>query len=60
MNKLKTYIEEVVKEMRKVSWPRRSELISNTTITLIATVIVSLFIFAADRIISGALEFIYV
>lgn len=60
MNKIKTYFEEVVKEMRKVSWPRRAELISNTTITLVATIIVSLFIFAADRVISAVLEFIYV
>ena len=60
MNKIKTYFEEVVREMRKVSWPRRQELISNTTITLVATIIVSLFIFLADRVISAALEFIYV
>ncbi|MGI9176210.1 MAG: preprotein translocase subunit SecE [Rhodothermales bacterium] len=53
------YLEEVNKEMRKVSWPKRSELISNTVITLIATVIVSLFIYGADQVISSVLEIIY-
>ena len=53
------YLEEVNKEMRKVSWPKRSELISNTIITLIATAIVSLFIYGADQVISGVLEIIY-
>ena len=60
MKKIKAYLDEVVKEMRKVSWPKRNELISNTTITLVATVIISLLVFGADRIISTVLEFIYV
>lgn len=56
---LKAYMEDVASEMRKVSWPKREELISNTIITLVATVIISLFIFATDRVISSALTFIY-
>ncbi len=59
MHKIKAYLEEVVKEMRKVSWPAQRELISNTGITLLATLIISLFIFAVDRVISQVLEFIY-
>ncbi len=59
MNKLKAYIDEVIKEMQKVSWPKRSELISNTMITLVATVIVSLLIFSADRVIGWVLENVY-
>jgi preprotein translocase subunit SecE len=59
MNKIKAYLEEVTKEMRKVSWPSQPELISNTVITLVATVIISLFIFGADRVISLVLEVVY-
>ena len=59
MNKLKTYLEDVAKEMRKVSWPTQAELIANTAITLVATVIISLFIFGADRLISVVLEVVY-
>ena len=59
MNKIKTYLEEVVTEMRKVNWPKRQELISNTIITLVGTVILSLFIFGADTIIGEILALIY-
>ena len=59
MNKLTEYIQDVMKEMRKVSWPKRSELIDNTTVTLIGTVIVAAFIYFADQVISRALFFIY-
>jgi preprotein translocase subunit SecE len=53
------YVSDVNKEMRKVSWPSRNELISNTLITLLATAVVSLYIYAADQVISRILEFIY-
>ena len=59
MNKIKQYIEEVAKEMRKVNWPNRRELISNTVITLIATAVISLFIFGVDRVVSFVLKGIY-
>lgn len=59
MSKITGYLEDVAKEMRKVSWPTQAELVRNTVITLVATVIISLFIFGADRVISTALEIIY-
>jgi preprotein translocase subunit SecE len=59
MKKIKAYVDEVIKEMQKVSWPKRSELVSNTMITLVATVIVSLLIFSADRVIGWVLENVY-
>ena len=59
MKKITTYLEEVGKEMRKVSWPARPELISNTLVTILATVVISLFIFLTDRVISVVLEVIY-
>ncbi len=57
--KVVQYLGDVSKEMRKVSWPARNELISSTLITLLATMIVSLYIWGADQVISRALEFIY-
>ncbi len=57
--KLKSYTEDVQKEMRKVSWPARNELLNNTVLTLVAASVLSLFIFGMDRIISYVLTFIY-
>ena len=53
------YITEVRKEMRKVNWPARPELINNTVLTLVATLVLSLMIFAADQAISKMLAFVY-
>lgn len=53
------YLAEVRKEMRKVNWPKRQELISNTTLTLVSALAVSIFIFGADQIISQILTIIY-
>ncbi|NQV73693.1 preprotein translocase subunit SecE [bacterium] len=56
---INNYLEEVGKEMRKVTWPSQKELINNTVVTIIATVVISLFIFGADRVISTILKVIY-
>ena len=58
-NKATDYLNEVNKEMRKVSWPSRQELISNTAITLIASLVFALLVFGADRIISEVLQLVY-
>jgi len=57
--KLGGYIVEVRKEMRKVNWPKRPELLSNTTLTLVASFIIALFIFGADQVISWVLARVY-
>ena len=58
-SKSTSYIQEVVKESKKVNWPKRRELINNTVLTLIAALVISLFIFGADQVISTILAFIY-
>ena len=59
MASINNYLEEVGKEMRKVTWPSQKELINNTVVTIIATIVISLFIFGADRLISTVLKVIY-
>lgn len=58
-NKATGYLQEVSKEMSKVHWPKRKELISNTSLTLIASFILALFIYVADQGISSVLKFLY-
>ena len=58
-NKAIGYVGEVRKEMRKVNWPKQNELVSNTTLTLVASFIVALFIFGADQLISRILALVY-
>lgn len=58
-NKATGYLQEVSKEMSKVHWPKRKELISNTSLTLIASFILAMFIYVADQGISTVLQFLY-
>jgi len=59
MQKILDYLSEVKKEMDKVNWPKQQELINNTILVLIFSVVLSLMIFFADQVISTGLEFIY-
>ncbi len=57
--KIESYYRDVMTEMRKTSWPKRNELSGHTLITLLASVVLALFIFGADRVISFILDLIY-
>lgn len=59
MDKIKEFIEDVRKEMKKVSWPDQQELVDYTIVVVIFTVILSAFIFAVDQVYSTVLEAIY-
>ncbi|WP_208426650.1 MULTISPECIES: preprotein translocase subunit SecE [Salinibacter] len=59
MTWIREYLKNVVAEMEKVNWPGRDELISSTLITIVATLIVSGFIFLADQVIQRILEILY-
>ncbi|MEL6445138.1 MAG: preprotein translocase subunit SecE [Bacteroidota bacterium] len=53
------YLTEVRKEMRKVSWPTRQQVISNTVLTLVSSLALALFTFGFDQVISRVLKVIY-
>lgn len=59
MNKIKEFIEGARKEFKKVTWPTQQELIDNTIIVVVFTIIISLFIFAVDQVYSTILDVIY-
>ena len=53
------YLGEVQKEMRKVNWPGRTELINNTVLTLVFALFLGSLIFLSDQAISKLLALIY-
>ncbi|PAU93745.1 preprotein translocase subunit SecE [Aliifodinibius salipaludis] len=59
MNKIKEYLEDVRKEMKKVSWPDQDELVDYTIVVVVFTILLSTFIFAIDQVYSTILEAIY-
>ena len=59
IKKIRQFIEDVQKEMAKVSWPTRKELINSTFIVVIVSIVFTLYIFFADMIISNIVKIFY-
>ncbi|MDX1672433.1 MAG: preprotein translocase subunit SecE [Balneolaceae bacterium] len=59
MEKIKEFLLDVRKEMKKVSWPDQQELVDNTIVVVVFTIILSAFIFVVDQVYSTILEALY-
>jgi len=57
-SRFKKFLREVKAELKKVSWPTRSELMSNTGIVFVAVAVVCMLIWALDAFFSRVLQFI--
>jgi len=45
--------------MKKVTWPSQKELVDNTVVVVIFSIILAIFIFGVDQVYSTVLEFLY-
>jgi len=57
-NKIRDYIKNVYYEMRKVTWPTRSEVTNSTIVVVVISIIVAVIIFALDTIFTTMLGLI--
>jgi preprotein translocase subunit SecE len=56
IDRIRTYFREVWLEMGKVTWPTRDELKESTLVVIVASIIVTAFIFVVDRILDSGLS----
>ena len=58
--KLIQFLREVKLELKKVTWPSKAEVISSTTVVLVATTIITVFLYLCDvglaRVISTIIK----
>ncbi|MDR9387582.1 MAG: preprotein translocase subunit SecE [Balneolaceae bacterium] len=59
MNKVQAFVEDVRREMGKVTWPTQNELVDQTIVVIVFSIILSLFIFGIDQLYTFILEAIY-
>lgn len=60
MDKLRAFYQDTLDEVRtKVTWPTTSELMNNTTLVLVASLIFALVIGVMDFGFKNLMEFIY-
>ena len=51
-NQFREFLGDVKKETGKVSWPSRDEVFGTTTVVIVYTVIVGIFLFLVDAAIT--------
>jgi preprotein translocase subunit SecE len=54
--KILNFVRDVSKEMEKVTWPSREELMESTKVVIIVSVAISIFTWAVDLVVSEALK----
>jgi preprotein translocase subunit SecE len=57
--KIITFFQDVVKEMKKVTWPTKEELIESTKIVIVVCIVLAVFTYVIDMIISQAFKGIF-
>ena len=56
ISKITKFVNDVKVEMAKVSWPTREELINSTMIVAVVGILFTLYIFAADLVLSRVIR----
>ena len=54
--KIIAFFTDVVKEMNKVTWPKKDDLRDSTVIVLVVCLIVSAFVYIVDSVVGGVLR----
>jgi preprotein translocase subunit SecE len=57
--KILTFFNDVVKEMKKVTWPTKDELKDSTAVVLVATLIIAVFVYAVDLVVNWSLRNVF-
>jgi len=57
--KIIKFFEDVVKEMKKVTWPTKEELVESTKIVIVACIILAGFTYGIDMLISLVISGIF-
>jgi len=58
-NKIVNFFGDIIKEMKKVTWPKREELKESTMVVIITSLIFAVFVYIVDKIINEALKVIF-
>ncbi|MCZ6766920.1 MAG: preprotein translocase subunit SecE [bacterium] len=59
LDRVKNYLVETKIEMKKVTWPTKSELKDATRVVILATFLLTVFIGIIDQILSGIIKLVF-
>ncbi|MBZ0201956.1 MAG: preprotein translocase subunit SecE [Ignavibacteria bacterium] len=58
-NKIIGFFTDIIKEMKKVTWPKREELKESTMVVIVTSLIFAIFVYIVDKIINEGLKVIF-
>lgn len=56
VTRIKEFVQDVLVEFRKVTWPSRQELINSTTVVIVVTVVLAFFLGGVDVALTRLVE----
>ncbi|MGA2296175.1 MAG: preprotein translocase subunit SecE [FCB group bacterium] len=59
IGKIKEFANDVVKEMKKVSWPTRDQLKESTIVVIVTTIIITIIVLFIDKIMDFFVKVIF-
>ena len=51
--------KDVLAEMKKVTWPSRSEVVNTTVVVIVATVVFAVYLWGCDVVFYKGIEFLF-
>jgi preprotein translocase subunit SecE len=57
--KIINFFTDIVREMKKVSWPKKEELKESTLVVILTSLIFAAFVYAVDKVINAGLSTIF-
>ena len=54
--RIKEFVQEVLAEFRKVTWPTRAELVNSTAVVIVVTVVLAFFLGGVDIVLARVVE----
>jgi preprotein translocase subunit SecE len=58
VGRVREFVQEVLAEFRKVTWPTRQELVNSTVVVIVVTVVIAFFLGAVDIVLARAVEWL--
>ena len=58
VGRVREFVQEVLAEFRKVTWPSRQELVNSTVVVIAVTVVLSLFLGGVDIVLARVVEWV--
>jgi preprotein translocase subunit SecE len=58
IGRVKEFVQEVLAEFRRVTWPTREQLVNSTVVVIIVTVVLAFFLGAVDIALARVVEWI--